>query len=78
MSICGNNYIILGVSGGLIEVVDVSSGHIHDISAHTNKIAAIANINSNLILSSSISGELFFWTTANRRGRVGDKSVGFI
>merc|ERR1712178_483185 len=64
----GNNYVVLAVSGGLLEVVDISSGHIHDISAHTGKVVSlIGTKKQQKILSASDAGELLVWRGVNRR-----------
>jgi len=77
LTICGNNYVVVGAPGGLLEVIDVTSGHIHDISAHTSKITAMTSINSQTLLTASSNGELLFWSTTDRR-RNQEKSVAFL
>ena len=73
----GNNYVVLAVSGGLLEVVDISSGHIHDISAHTGRVVSlIGTKKQQKILSASDAGELLVWRGVNRRRE--EKQVGFL
>ena len=66
MVICGSNYVVLAVNGGLLEVVDVTSGHIHDISAHTSKVVSLVGVKGGSVLSASDSGELLIWKTTDR------------
>ena len=78
MVICGSNYVVLAVNGGLLEVVDVTSGHIHDISAHTSKVVSLVGVKGGSVLSASDSGELLIWKTTDRRRNREEKQVGFI
>jgi len=78
MVICGSNYVVLAVNGGLLEVVDVTSGHIHDISAHTGKVVSLVGVRGGSVLSASDSGELLIWKTTDRRRGREEKQVGFI
>ena len=61
LSVLASNYIITAVEGGLIQVVNISSGICYDVSGHTSKIQSLISVGKMRFLSSA-NNELLGWS----------------